>query len=308
LTVRLNSIANSLPTGLYDDTIIITNRVSGKSQARKVALRVGQPNYFTGSFADEDNDIDFQTITFTPDGSKDFYSVCRETATAFPTDPSSGAILSLADDDFAKVVLGDGVHVSLYGTNHTAFYVSANGSVTFIQGVSEFQESLEAHFSLPRISMLFDDLDPAFDGLVSWTQLPDLVAVTFENVPNFFEANQNSFQLEMFFDGRIRLTLFGDWVDRRTDWIVQWQGITRGLCRKQLQELWRLFANAERGFASVCHGGTKGSYGNHCPAAAVDQRSGREPPIERQRGTDSAGQPDDSQWRNSWPISAEYRG
>ena len=47
---------------------------------------------------------------------------------------------------------------------------------------------------------------------------------------------------------------------------------------------------------------------NHCPAAAVDQRAGREPPIERQRGTDSAGQPDDSQWRNSWSISAEYRG
>jgi hypothetical protein len=206
LTVELNSIANSLPTGLYDDVIIITNRVSGKSQARKVALRVGQPDYFTRLFADEDNDIDFQTITFTPDGSKGFYSVCRETATAFPTDPSSGAILSLADDDFAKVVLSDDAHVSLYGTNYASFYVSANGSVTFTQGVSEFRESIEAHFSLPRVSMLFDDLDPSFDGLVSWTQLPDLVAVTFENVPNFFEVNQNSFQLEMFFDVKIRIT------------------------------------------------------------------------------------------------------
>ncbi|MEO8429817.1 MAG: M36 family metallopeptidase, partial [Verrucomicrobiota bacterium] len=206
LTVQLNSIVNSLPAGLYDDTVTFTNLVSGKSQARKVALRVGQPDYFTRLFADEDNDLDFQSITFTPDGSKDYYSVCRETATAFPTDPSAGAILSLADDDFAKVVLGEGAHVSLYGTNYTSFYVSANGSVTFTQGVSEFQESLEAHFSLPRVSILFDDLDPSFDGLVSWTQLPDLVAVTFENVPNFFEASQNSFQLEMFFDGRTRLT------------------------------------------------------------------------------------------------------
>jgi hypothetical protein len=57
--------------------------------------------------------------------------------------------------------------------------------------------------------MLFNDLDPSEDGVVSWAQLEDRVAVTFQDVPNFYALNRNSFQAELFFDGRIRLTYLG---------------------------------------------------------------------------------------------------
>ena len=56
---------------------------------------------------------------------------------------------------------------------------------------------------------MFDDLDPSAGGTVSWKQLSDRVAVTFENVPEHGLSNANSFQVEMFFNGTIRIT----WLD-----------------------------------------------------------------------------------------------
>ena len=51
---------------------------------------------------------------------------------------------------------------------------------------------------------MFDDLLPS--GHVSWRQLPDRGAVTWLNIPEFGISDQNTFQIELFFDGRIRLT------------------------------------------------------------------------------------------------------
>jgi len=68
------------------------------------------------------------------------------------------------------------------------------------------QESLAAHFAQPRISALFHDLNPPGGGSISWKQLSDRVAVTFLNVPEYGSTNGNSFQIELFFDGRVRLT------------------------------------------------------------------------------------------------------
>ena len=71
---------------------------------------------------------------------------------------------------------------------------------------TDLSESLEDHFSLPRISALYDDLNPGASGEVSWKQTTDCVAVTWWNVPEFNSAELNSFQIEMFADGKIRVT------------------------------------------------------------------------------------------------------
>ncbi len=42
--------------------------------------------------------------------------------------------------------------------------------------------------------------------MVSWTQLADRVVVTWENVPEYGISNSNTFQIEMYFDGRIQLS------------------------------------------------------------------------------------------------------
>ncbi len=45
--------------------------------------------------------------------------------------------------------------------------------------------------------------------MVSRKQLADRAVVTWENVPVFGSGNSNTFQIEMFFDGRIRLSWLG---------------------------------------------------------------------------------------------------
>jgi hypothetical protein len=56
---------------------------------------------------------------------------------------------------------------------------------------------------VPRVAAAFDDLNPNVQGSVSWKQLADRVAVTWLDVPEYSTTNHNTFQIEMFFDGRI---------------------------------------------------------------------------------------------------------
>src|SRR5262249_42314035 len=48
--------------------------------------------------------------------------------------------------------------------------------------------------------------NPGMGGTISWKELADRVAVTYQNVPQYATATPNSFQIELFFDGRLRLT------------------------------------------------------------------------------------------------------
>ena len=168
-----------------------------------------RPDYFTELFDAGDNDLAYRSVTFTPDGSGSFYSVCGGTATEFPADPNGGTVLSLDDDESVLVLLSGGAIFSFYGMNGGAFFVGSNGYITAPAGDSNPTESLGDHFSSPRISALFDDLDPSAGGTISWRQLADRIAVTFENVPEAGTANSNSFQTEIFFDGTLRLTWLG---------------------------------------------------------------------------------------------------
>lgn len=205
VTVSINSAANSLTGGIYTDTVMFTNVTSSVTLTRAVKLTV-QRDYFTELFTTA-NDTHNQSWLFTPDGSGNFYSVRRTNAVAsFPTDPTGGVALSLSDDNFIQVTPGGGTQVKLYGTAYSSFYVSSNGYVTFTSGDSGATESLSTHFSLPRIAALFDDLDPSAGGSVSWRQLSDRIAVTWQGVPQFGGSDSNNLQIEMFFDGRIRIT------------------------------------------------------------------------------------------------------
>ncbi len=163
-----------------------------------------QIDSFTEEFDASVTDLANHAWTFTPDGSVDFYGVCRETGVPLGTDPSGGTPLFLSDDSYAFVALTGGATVPLYGTSYDAFYVGSNGYITFLSGDANFFPTLGAHFDQPRISGLFTDLYPV--GNVSWKQTADRVAVTFDHVTDLFSGSTNTFQIELFFDGRIRLT------------------------------------------------------------------------------------------------------
>ncbi|MFC1738501.1 M14 family zinc carboxypeptidase [Planctomycetota bacterium] len=172
-----------------------------------------QGDYFTELFDAADNDLDNISVTFTPDGSPDFYSVCIKPATSFPTDPAGGTVLSLDDDD-CKTVLSSDATVSLYGHSYGdggegVVAAGSNGYLIFGGCDTDYTETLDDHFDMPRVSALFDDLNPSSGGLVSRKRLSNRLVVTWENVPEYAFPNQNSFQIEMFFDGKIRITWLG---------------------------------------------------------------------------------------------------
>ncbi len=166
-----------------------------------------QPDYFTELFDQSDNDLDNGTVKFSPDGSDDFYTACHYNTSSFPTDPLGGTSVGLADDDAEQVILAGGAQVYLYGAAYSSYYIGSNGYITFGNGDTDYTESIADHFSPePRISALFDDLNPGVNGTVSYRQLADRVAVTWAGVPEFNASTQNSFQIEMFFDGTITIT------------------------------------------------------------------------------------------------------
>jgi len=218
--VCINGMADSLPLGGYEDRITFTNLTDNDIQTRDVQLFVGSIDTFTELFA-ANNDLDHQSLMLTPDGSVDYYAACATSATAFPADPFEGVALVLSGYEFTQVTLAAGAQVHLYGNAYSDFYVGANGYITFGRGDIDATESLDDHFALPRISGLFTDLHPD-SGSVTWKQLMDRAVVTWQVVTEGGEPGTNSFQIEMFFDGRIRMT----WLDlAATDGLV---GLSRG--------------------------------------------------------------------------------
>ena len=158
VNVCITPEANLLDPNVYTDMIIFQNINSGGIKLRSVTLTVKPPDCFTESFDAGDNDLDFLSLTFSPDGSSSYYIACREKVDEFPTDPNGGKYISLGDDDFVEVRTGR--KVMFYGQKYDRFYVGSNGYITFGDDDTEFLGTLENHFDMPRISALFTDLTP----------------------------------------------------------------------------------------------------------------------------------------------------
>lgn len=206
ISVTLNTaIINALPSGIYTNTITFSNQTTGINQTREFTLRIGQPDSFTEIFDRADLDVQDTSFTFTPDNSPSAYSVCRSVATDFPTDPAGGTVVPLADEDSQLVNISSSV--SLYGTPANSFFIGSNGYLTFGAADNNYLAIPSAHFGHRRIAALMRDLNPATNGaVVSWKQTTNLVAVTYQNVPLYGSTTTNNFQIEMFYDGRIRIT------------------------------------------------------------------------------------------------------
>jgi len=167
--------------------------------------------YFTELFyLSNNNDLDFKSLEFLPTSGPDRYTLCARDILDLPTDPALGTPVNLGDDiNSFEVVLSGGKQVLLYDQAFSSFWINPNGHITFDAADRDRTPSPSDHFAIPRISALYDDLDPASGGQVSWVQLTDRVVVTFLDVPEFALATTNTFQYELFFNGKIRLTYLG---------------------------------------------------------------------------------------------------
>jgi len=204
--------------GLEDDTTFFF-AVQGEDVAGNVSVNdnggscysfttLPAQDYFTEEFI-SDNDLDNITLLFTPSGGQDFYEFCGDSITALPSNPGGGTIISLSDDDSQLITLTGGQHVSLYGVSYGSVWVGSNGYLTFGQADTDYTETLAEHFAIPRVAALYDDFNPATGGLVSWKQTADRLIVSWRSVPEFSTSNSNTFQIEMYFDGRVGISYLG---------------------------------------------------------------------------------------------------
>ncbi len=166
------------------------------------------PDYFTELFT-SNNDLDYHSIEFTPNGSG--YTGCAYPILNLPVDPNGGISIAFTQDDqFKTINLPTGQTVPFFGGAYPRLYVSSNGFLTFGDGDTTAVETVAAHFSRRRVAALFDDLSPQVSqARTTYKLLEDRIAITFWNVPENGTTNSNTFQIELFFGGLIRLSYLG---------------------------------------------------------------------------------------------------
>ncbi len=166
------------------------------------------PDYFTEDFL-ADFDLGNSAILYAPNGSVDFYSSCTFETLVLPTDPSGGTPVVVSDTGSVEVNLAGGAQVHLYGVSYNTVYINANGNITFDGPDDDTTETFGEHFDQPRVSLLYDDLDPSEGGSLSYKQLGDRFVVTWFDISEDGVNNDNTFQVELYYDGRIQLAWLG---------------------------------------------------------------------------------------------------
>lgn len=163
------------------------------------------PEYFTQSFS-AGTDLEGLALTFTPNGGPSFYEQTVEEIDDFPTDPAGGLVLDFdfMGDPIQAGLFGEGT-VPFYGMYYDTLYISSGGWVSFGEP-GQAPETLGDHFAASQISALnVDGTHP--NAMVSYLQEEDKLIITYENAPTADAPGfGNDFQLEMFFDGRIRVS------------------------------------------------------------------------------------------------------
>ena len=157
---------------------------------------------FSGGF-----DLQNMAVRFTRIETADVFAPCAEKITSLPVDPAGGSAISLGDDASSEIVIP--FSFQFYGATWNSVYVGSNGYLTFGVSDTTYNESLGAHFSLPRISGLFDDLNPTAGGTVSYRDLGSRLAVTWLDVAEYGTSNSNTFQIILESNGEITIAWLG---------------------------------------------------------------------------------------------------
>jgi hypothetical protein len=219
VAVNVNAAAaGTLPQGAYAYSVFFTNQTSGLVLERVFSLVLGLKHVPTERFTGENvNDLAHRTLWFEPDGTGTNYSLCRTvpSPSTFPVDPSSAQTLDLSNSTAVVVILTGGAKFPFFGEDYTELEIGRDGSI--VPGAIEAQYSdtpgLYGHFAVPRISGIRTGYSGS-KGRVSWQQLADRAVVTWEDVvPNGYTSISANFQVQLYFDGRIRLTVLDNTVD-----------------------------------------------------------------------------------------------
>ena len=169
----------------------------------------GQTGHLTEEFLGDGDwfDLAYASVTFTPISGGTSYACSLESITHLPTNPALGTNLPLGDDDWIEVEFVDPpVSLRIFNRSFSTIFVGSNGYVTFTRPDTDPSQTLDEHFEILRISGLYCDLAPHHGGSVKAQYCANCVAVTWQGVPEYENTAPNTFQIVMFFDGRIQLS------------------------------------------------------------------------------------------------------
>ncbi len=157
-------------------------------------------------------DISGQTITFTPDATAaDGYRWSATGGVAdFPVAAGSGVLtssLTLGDDDAARWPLTEMSSFAFYGIDYNEVFISSNGMVTFGEADTTWEDLLNNHFGQPGVSGLRFDINPPAGGTITVDESARSLAVTYEDVLRYNSSQTATFQIVLFADGSIAVTI-----------------------------------------------------------------------------------------------------
>ncbi len=158
--------------------------------------------------------LDQQTLTFRPAApGATAYAFQMGAGSYDAAAAASGTLTPLADDDFHEVPIG--FPFPFFGQTYRNVFVNSDGNLTFVQGDnSSTDRSLGSMVAgPPRISPLFEDLDPSQSPVgvmvtsdatrlvVSWVQVPEF--------SSFGVGLFQTFQVRLYPDGHIQFAYNG---------------------------------------------------------------------------------------------------
>ncbi len=167
-----------------------------------------EPIFYAELFgAGDPFDLENKRLTFTWGGSN--YSAFIEDITDFETDIAATGINTGLTSGFQTVNLSGGAVIPFHGVDYGSLFISVNGCVTFDSGEAGSADWASYHFARKRISVLFDALRADLGGAIYRQQFADRFIVQYQSIRDGGSLSPNTCQIEMFFDGRIRLS----WLD-----------------------------------------------------------------------------------------------
>src|SRR5262245_45831677 len=107
-----------------------------------------------------------------------------------------GDSLPVGDDSFVELPLPFSFRIG--GLSFDSVFVNANGNLTFGQPDRSFNDNTRNFLAgPPRIAALWEDLNPAQGGTVSFQQTPSTFTVIWSQVPEYFDEGEVNFQVTL---------------------------------------------------------------------------------------------------------------
>lgn len=124
---------------------------------------------------------------------------------------TQGNAIALGDDDSTEVQFSSGFSFPFYGMTYTSVFINSDGNLTFEKrdDASSPRDVFRTLGGPPRIAVFFADLNPFVGGQVRVHQTSTRFRVTWNSVPEYGSPNLNTFQVNLFRNGKIQF-IYGD--------------------------------------------------------------------------------------------------